>query len=54
MTDEHDKMVKYVSRSIDEDTRTFEVHELAIIPGVVKVIEFTYRRKTATDGAETR
>jgi hypothetical protein len=45
MTGEHDKMVKYVYTSVDENTYRFEIHDLGIVPGETKVAEVTYVRK---------
>jgi hypothetical protein len=44
MTGEHDKAVKYVYRITGDDTFTFEVHDLGIVPGETKVIEIRYQR----------
>jgi hypothetical protein len=44
MTGEHDKMVKYVSRIVDENMFVFEVHDLAIVPGETRVVEVVYKR----------
>lgn len=46
MTGEHDKMVKYVYRIIDEDHFVFEMHDLGIVPGETKVIQIDYHRAT--------
>ena len=45
MTGEHDKMVKYIYRIIDEDSYVFEIHDLGIVPGDTKVMAITYNRK---------
>jgi len=45
LTDEHDKMVKYVTRIEDDDNFVFEIHDLTIVPGETKVVEVEYTRK---------
>ena len=42
-TGEHDKPVKYVSRTIDTDTIAFEIIDLAVSDDY-KVVEITYKR----------
>ncbi len=45
MTGEHDKNVKYVSRTISPDKHVFEIHDLAIGEPNTKVAEVVYARK---------
>ncbi len=45
MFDRHDQAVKVVRRTVDEDTHVVEIHDLTIIPGETRVVEFTYRRQ---------
>jgi hypothetical protein len=43
MTGEHDKLVKYVTRIVDENTVVFEIFDLAVSDSY-KVVEITYTR----------
>jgi len=45
LTGEHDKMVKYVWRFINDDKVILELHDLPIGEKNTKVMEFTYARK---------
>ena len=44
LTGEHDKMALERIRIIDEDTWVLEIHDLTIVPGETKVMEFKYIR----------
>ena len=44
LTGEHDKVVKYQYRFTDDDSFTFELHDLGIVPGETRVIEVIYTR----------
>jgi hypothetical protein len=44
MLDVHGRMVKYVSRIVNEDKHVFEIYDLHAGPGY-KVVEITYERK---------
>jgi hypothetical protein len=45
LTGEHDKTVKWVYEFTDDDSFTFEIHDLGIVPGETRVIEVAYTRK---------
>jgi len=47
LTGEHDKMVKYVWRFVDDDTMVFEIHDLPIGEENTKVVQITYKRRVA-------
>ena len=44
MTGEHDKMVKYVYTIVDQNTWTFDLHDLGVVPGDTRVMRITYTR----------
>lgn len=46
LTGEHDKMVKYAWRFVDDNTLRLEVHDLPIGESDNRVLEFTFRRKS--------
>lgn len=48
LTGEHDKMVKYAWRFVDDNTLRLEVHDLPIGEKDNRVLEFTFRRKPGT------
>jgi hypothetical protein len=45
MTGEHDKLVRYETRWIDDDTFTFAIHDLDLGPEKSRVLEITYSRQ---------
>jgi hypothetical protein len=45
MTGEHDKAVKYVTRHIDDDHYTLEIHDLGVGLDGMKVMEFRFARR---------
>jgi hypothetical protein len=46
LTGEHDKMVKYVWRLVDDDKMVLEIHDLPIGETNTKVLEISYTRRS--------
>lgn len=47
LTGEHDKMVKYVTRFINQDEMVLEIHDLPIGEKNTKVVEMRFKRRKA-------
>jgi hypothetical protein len=45
LTGEHDKVVKYVWKFVDDDTMVFELWDMAIGPSGAAVMRLTYQRR---------